>query len=55
MFKFFTNSVLAYLESDLNKFIQSQNYNIINIFYNTVVIDGEVVYSVLLHYNSPTE
>lgn len=55
MFKFFSNTVVSYLEKDLNDFIKSTNYSIINIFYNAVVIDGEIVHSVLIHYNIPAE
>jgi len=55
MFKFFSNTVLAYLENDLNDFININNYTIMNTFYSTVVIDGEIIHNVLIHYNIPTE
>lgn len=55
MFKFFSNTILAYLENDLNNFSKNNNYHIINMLYSTVVVEGEVVHNVLVHYSIPTE
>ncbi len=50
MFKLFSNTILSYLESDLNAFIKNPNYQIINIQYNTCIYEGEIMHNVLLYY-----
>lgn len=50
MFKFFSNTVPSYIESDLNSFTENPNYKIISIFYNTCIFEGELVHNVLLYY-----
>lgn len=55
MFKFFSNTILSYLELDLNNFIQNTNCMIIEICYSTSIFEGELVHSVLLHYKTPIE
>ena len=55
MFRFFSNTILTYLESDLNNFVQNTNCVIISITYNTFVYEGELMHNILLYYKIPTE
>lgn len=55
MFKFFSNTVLTYLESDLNNFIQNTSCVVHNTLYSAVENDGEIVHYVLIFYTTPTE
>jgi hypothetical protein len=49
MFKIFSNTILSYLEDDLNKF--TKTHIIKNIYYSTVVSEeGEIVHSLLVEY-----
>lgn len=50
MFKLFSNTIPSYIETDLNNFMSNPNYKIIDIFYNTCVLEGELMHNVLLHY-----
>ncbi len=50
MVKLFSNTILSYLETDLNNFINNSNYMIVNMFYNTCICDGELTHNVLLYY-----
>lgn len=50
MFKLFSNTIPAYLESDLNTFVKNQNCQILSISYNTCILEGEVMHNVLLYY-----
>lgn len=50
MFKFFSNTVLFYLEDALNNF--TKTHKIKDIYYSTAVSDeGEVVHSLLVQYD----
>lgn len=50
MFKFFSNTVLSYLEDGLNEF--AKTHIIKNIYYSTAVSDaGEVVHTLLVQYS----
>lgn len=55
MFKFFSNTILSYLETDLNNFVQNTNCIVISISYNTTAFEGELIHSILLCYRIPTE
>lgn len=50
MFKFFSNTILSYLELDINDFIKKNNCTIVNVLYNISVVDGELMHCVLLYY-----
>lgn len=50
MFKIFSNTILSYIEDDLNKF--AKTHIIKNIYYSTAVSEaGEVVHSLLVQYS----
>lgn len=55
MIKLFSNTVIQYLESDFNSFIKSSKCTVINIQYNTLIVDEELVHNIMLHYTIPTE
>lgn len=55
MFKFFSNTIFSYLESDLNNFVHTTNCTIVSVTYNTSTFEGELIHNVLLHYKIPTE
>ena len=55
MIKFFSNNILSYLEDDVNAFITTKKCLVVSIHYNTLVVDGELLHNVLLHYTIPTE
>ena len=55
MIKFFSNTILSYLEDDVNAFITTNKCLVVSIHYNTLVVDGELLHNVLLHYTIPTE
>ncbi len=50
MLKLFFNTVSAYLEDDLNNFIKNSNCEIVNVFYSTCILEGELMHNVLLYY-----
>ena len=50
MFKLFSNTILSYLEADLNHFIEEYDCKIISLHYNTCVFEGELTHNILLHY-----
>lgn len=50
MFKFFSNTILSYLEDALNEF--AKTHIIKNTYYSTAISDeGEVVHSILVQYS----
>lgn len=55
MIKFFSNTILSYLEDDVNAFIKTKKCLVLSIQYNTLVVDGELLHNVLLYYTIPTE
>lgn len=55
MLKFFSNTILSYLESDINNFLSNNNCIVISIHYNTLLYDGEIMHNVLLYYIIPRE
>lgn len=55
MIKMFSNTILMYLEADINSFINNTHCKIISINYNSSVIDGEILHNVLLYYTMPKE
>ena len=55
MIKLFSNTIVPYLEADINNFIKKSKCIVINIQYNTLIIDGELTHNILLYYTSPIE
>lgn len=55
MIKIFSNNIISYLENDVNIFISKTKCHIINICYNSFVVDGELLHSILLYYTIPME
>lgn len=55
MIKFFSNTILSYLEKDINTFLTTTNCQVISIHYSTTLEDNELIHTVLLHYISAKE
>lgn len=56
MLKFFSNTILAYLETDINNFISNNKCIVISIQYTTLLYEDEIMHNVLLYYYTiPTE
>lgn len=55
MIKIFSNTILSYLENDVNTFIANTKCHIVSIHYNISIIDGELSHNVLLYYIISTE
>lgn len=43
MIKIFSNTIVSYLEKDVNTFIEKTGCSILGLYYNTVVVDEEVL------------
>lgn len=52
MVKFFTNTVISYLEDSINTWISNNHIKVLNYNYSTTVLDDEVLYCVLIAYES---
>lgn len=55
MVKIFSNTILSYLENDINTFIMNTKCEIISIHYTTLIYDDELTHNVLLYYTIPME
>ena len=55
MIKLFSNTILSYLESDINAFITNTKCEIISIHYTTLIYDDELTHNILLYYIIPME
>lgn len=55
MIKIFSNTILSYLEKDVNTFIENTKCHILSIHYTVIIVDGELSHNILLHYIMPTE
>ncbi len=55
MIKIFSNTILSYLENDVNTFIANTKCQIVSIHYNILMVDDELSHNILLHYTMPTE
>ncbi len=55
MLKFFSNTILAYLETDINNFINQNNCTVISLYYTPLVYEGEIMHNIVLYYTIPTE
>lgn len=50
MIKIFSNTIVSYLEKDVNAFIEKTNCHILGLYYNSAVVDEELLHIILLHY-----
>lgn len=55
MIKLFSNTILSYLENDINSFIANNKCQIIHMQYTALIVDGELTHNILLYYKMPME
>ena len=55
MIKLFTNTILSYIENDVNTFIQHTHCEIISIHYTTLTYNDELTHNVLIYYTISKE
>ncbi len=55
MIKLFSNTILSYLENDINDFIKNNKCEIISIHYSTLIFENELTHNILLYYKIPIE
>ncbi len=55
MIKLFSNTILSYLENDINAFIKNNKCEIISIHYSTLIFENELTHNILLYYKIPIE